>query len=235
MSIRGVAFDMEGTVVNVEPAHHWGWIRAASEMGVHLASPEEAIELIPNFSGGPDDPIIEQIFSLLPGSPKPTRDMMISFLARKWFYYNELIETIDLRPRPGFFEVYGKLRCAGLPMTIGTAVDLEKGLALLKQSGLAKFFLLQEIILLTDVKKSKPAPDCFLETASRMRINPSEQLVFEDSPRGVKSGVAAGSPVVGIPVYDTEKAKSNLQEAGACRIYTDWRAIDIDELLLSFK
>ena len=226
---------MEGTVVNVEPVHHWAWIHAAAKIGVMFASPEEAMEKIPNFSGGPDKPIIEQMYALLPGGHKPTDEQIAAFLRRKWAHYDELIETVvDLRPRPGFFEVYGRLKCAGLPITIGTAVELEKGLALLKRSGLDRFFLLHDIVLLTDVKNPKPAPDCFLETARRMGIDPRAQLVFEDSPRGVKSGVAAGSPVIGVPVYNTETAKRRLTEAGACRIFTDWREIDVDKLLSSF-
>lgn len=234
-NIGGIALDMEGTVVNTEPAHHGGWILAAKEIGVELAGPEEAMNKIPNFSGGPDRPIIEQIYGLLPGSPKPSEEQIGLFLERKWFHYDRLVEEIDLRPRPGFFDVYGKLRCAGLPITIGTAVELEKCLALFKRSGLDKLFLLHDIVLLTDVMHPKPAPDCFLETASRMRIDPARQLVFEDSPRGVKSGVAAGSPVIGVPVYDTETAKQRLLDAGACQVFPDWRLIDVDELLDSFQ
>ncbi len=225
---------MEGTVVNTEPAHHWGWIRAAAEIGVKLENPEEAIEKIPNFSGGPDRPIIEQIYALLPESPKPSDEQISSFLKRKWVHYDQLVEEIDLRPRPGFFEVYGKLRGARLPITIGTAVELGKSMSLFRRSGLDKFFTLYDIVLLTDVKNPKPAPDCFLETARRMGIDPKEQLVFEDSPRGVKSGVAAGSPVIGVPVYDTETTKKRLLDAGACQIFTDWRQINVDKLLASF-
>jgi len=234
LKIKGIAFDMEGTVINVEPAHHWGWIAAAQEIGVALANPGEALQKVHHFSGGPDVPIIEEMYALLPDSPKPTEEEIKKFLARKWAYYNQLVETIDLRPRPGFFEVYGRLRCAGLPMTIGTSVDLDKGLPLLKRSGLDRFFLLHEIVLPIDVKRSKPEPDCFLETARRMGIDPKEQLVFEDSPRGVSGGIAAGSPVVGVPVYDDETVKQRLIDAGACQIFTDWRHIDVDKLLASF-
>jgi beta-phosphoglucomutase-like phosphatase (HAD superfamily) len=235
LRIKGIALDMEGTVVNVEPAHHGGWIGAAAEIGVILKGPKEAIEKVPNFSGGPDKEIIEQIYALLPGSPKPSEEEIVSFLKKKWAHYDRLVETTDLSPRPGFFEVYGKLRCAGLPITIGTAVELEKGLALLKRSGLDKFFLLHDIVLLTDVKNPKPAPDCFLETAARMGICPEEQLVFEDSPRGVKSGVAAGSPVIGMPVYYTETTTKRLTEAGACQLFPEWRHIEVGKLLASFS
>ena len=232
--LKGVAFDLEGTVVNVESAHHGAWILAAKEIGVSLNSPEDAFEKIPNFIGGPDGPIIEQIFALTPERQKPSGKEAQRFLDMKWLHYNALLTAIDLRPRAGFLEVYGKLRCAGIPMVIGTAVELDKGIVLLKRSGLAKLFTLHEIILLTDVKNPKPAPDCFLETARVMGISPSEQLIFEDSPRGVKSGVAAGSTVVGMPVYDHVFAKQKLSEAGAKRIYTDWGQVDLGMLLTEF-
>lgn len=227
MKPKGFAFDMEGTIVNVEPAHHNGWLLAAAEIGVRLTIPE-AIEKIPHFIGGPDLPIIEEIFSLAPEPPKYTPE---EFLELKWTHYDELLQKLDLFPRPGFLEVLGKLRCMGFRTTIGTAVELERGLLLLKRSGLAKLFLLDEIVLPTDVKNSKPAPDCFIETAARMGICTAEQVVFEDSPRGVKSGVAAGSRVIGMPVYDNETAKKNLIDAGASAVFTDWRQINIEKLL----
>ena len=234
MTIKASAFDVEGNIIDVEPAHHGGWITAAGEIGVKLSGPEEAIEKVPNFIGGPDQPIIEQIFALLPDSPKPSQEQAREFLKRKWVHYEALLETIDLGPRPGFLEVLTELRKLGLPTALGTAVELERGLLLLKRSGLDKLFLLHHIVLPTDVKNLKPAPDCFLETARRMGVSPAEQLVFEDSPRGVKSGVAAGSRVIGMPVYDNKKAKGDLLAAGVTRIFTDWRQINVGDLLKSF-
>ncbi len=219
--IKGAAFDLEGTVINVEPAHHNGWLMAAEEIGVRLTL-KEAIKTLPHFIGGPDKEIIQEIYSLASKKPDLTQE---EFLARKGLHYDKLLRTLDLSPRPRFLEFLGQIRCAGYRTSIGTAVELERGLALLKYSGLAKLFMLHEIVLLTDVKNSKPAPDCFLETSARMGIDPTEQVVFEDSPRGVKSGVAAGSMVIGIPVYDDETVIRNLYCSGAYKVFTDWRQI----------
>lgn len=232
--IKGVAFDLEGTIINVEPAHHGAWIQVAKEIGVSLSGPKEAIEKVPNFIGGPDGPIVEQIYALLPDKPKPSGKEAQRFLERKWSHYHTLLNTVDLRPREGFLEVYGKLRCAGIPVAIGTAVDLDKGIVLLKRSGLARLFTLHEIVMLTDVKHPKPAPDCFLETARVMGINPSTQLVFEDSPRGVESGVAAGSPVIGIPVYNHPVSNGKLVQVGAKELHFSWTSVNIDELLRKY-
>jgi len=230
MSGKGIAFDLEGTVINVEPAHHGGWLSAAKEIGVELTIPE-AIEKIPHFIGGPDMAIFKEFLALAPEKSTDTDEAFKKFMARKRFYYDQLLQTLDLSPRPGFLEVLGKFRCLGIRTTIGTAVELEQGLLLFRRSGLDNLFSLKEIVLLTDFKNTKPAPDCFLETAARMKIDPADQIVFEDSPRGVESGVAAGSTVIGMPIYDNKTAINNLCNAGAVKIYMDWRQIDVQELL----
>jgi len=51
------------------------------------------------------------------------------------------------------------------------------------------------------VLKSKPDPEIFLKAASRLSVDPSECLAFEDSPNGVQSAVASGMTVVQIPDF----------------------------------
>ncbi len=47
-----------------------------------------------------------------------------------------------------------------------------------------------------DVENVKPAPDLFLSVAKKFRIQPSECLVFEDSPNGTLAAINAGMPCV---------------------------------------
>lgn len=50
-----------------------------------------------------------------------------------------------------------------------------------------------------DVERGKPAPDVFLAAAHKLGADPSECMVFEDSPVGVTAAIAAGMPVVAVP------------------------------------
>jgi HAD superfamily hydrolase (TIGR01509 family) len=59
--------------------------------------------------------------------------------------------------------------------------------------------LVDAICTRDDVERVKPAPDLFLLAADRLKVDPSDCLVFEDSPNGVRAAQAAGMPVVAVP------------------------------------
>lgn len=50
-----------------------------------------------------------------------------------------------------------------------------------------------------EVRNGKPSPEIFLEAANRLKIEPSNLLVLEDSVPGVTAGKAAGMEVVAVP------------------------------------
>jgi HAD superfamily hydrolase (TIGR01509 family) len=50
-----------------------------------------------------------------------------------------------------------------------------------------------------EVARGKPAPDVFLEAASRLEVEPERSAVIEDSTNGIKAGAAAGMHVIAVP------------------------------------
>ncbi|MBW4535101.1 MAG: HAD-IA family hydrolase [Pleurocapsa minor HA4230-MV1] len=76
------------------------------------------------------------------------------------------------------------------------------------------------------IKQGKPAPDIFLLAAKRLKANPEQCLVFEDSVAGMQSAIAAGMSVVVIPdvVFDPQLFKAADQILGSMLEFNpqDW-------------
>lgn len=230
MIIKGVAFDLEGTVIDVEKAHHEGHLAAAAEIGVMLTL-DEAFQKLSHFIGGPDDVICEEIWNL------SDRSRPFAFIVeRDKFHYHRRLKELPVAPRLGFLQVLEKFRQLNLKTAIGSLTGQDEAEVLLELSGLNKLFNRSITVLREDVKNLKPAPDVFLETARRMGISPAEQLVFEDSPRGIQAAFAAGSNMtVGMPVYARLEITESLRKAGAKRIYMSWEEVNVMELLAELK
>ena len=226
MLIKGLAFDLEGTLVDVENAHHQGHLLVAREVGVELKNVEEAIEKIAHFIGGPDEEIVEEIWNL------SDKKYSKSFIAeRDKHYYQKFLQEEIIEIRPGFLIFLEKAKKLGIKIALGSLTGKQEAEVLLHASGLNNFFFREITVLREDVKNFKPAPEVFLETARRMGIDPKEQVVFEDSPNGIKAALSAGSIAIGMPVYDNILVSERLSEAGAFKVFKTWSEINLSELL----
>lgn len=223
--IKAVAFDLEGTVVDVEAAHHEGHRAAAKDVWLDL-SLDDCFRYLPHFIGGPDEEIAKEIAAMAKADWKYV-------LERMKFHYNRILESgaVEIKPRDGFLEVYQGLQDRGIVSTVSMLTSLDQARVLLSRSGLDQLFLADRIVSGEDVLNSELSPGVFLETARRAGVHPSEQLVFEDSPHGIKAAVDAGSVAIGMPVYHKPEAIASLLQAGAKRVFPSWRKIDLSQLV----
>lgn len=224
----GVAFDLEGTVIDVESVHHAAHVLVASEVGVKLdlKDLDDVLHKVPHFIGGPGDKIAEEIHALSDGHLS-----VKEILKRDRHYYDIGILDADIKTRPGFIDVVQRLQSLDVPMATGSLTETARAMFLMEKAGITRLFTRERIILREDVKELKPAMDVYLKTAERMGISPTRQLVFEDSPNGIRAAFLAGSQAVGMPVYHQQAAISALLDAGAKKIYKSWKEVDIDRLL----
>ncbi len=65
-----------------------------------------------------------------------------------------------------------------------------------------------------DLGRGKPFPDVWLDACRRLGVEPGSCLAFEDSPTGVRSAVAAGLTVIGVP----DRADVDLAAEGAALV-----------------
>lgn len=222
-NVSGIAFDLEGTIVDVEKAHHEAHLMAAKAVGLNLTI-HEALDTLPYFIGGPDQKIYEAIWE------RSNKNYPLSFIMEQdKTHYHRLLEKISVVPRTGFINFLLTARKCGFQTAIGTLTPYAETMRLIKRSGLDQYFSRDQIVVAEDVKKLKPAPDIFLETARRMKITPRAQIVFEDSVNGVKAALTAGCfKVVGMPIY--RETAEMLKNTGAWKIFLSWNEVEINKL-----
>lgn len=220
--ICGTAFDLEGTVLDLEWAHWQGHLKAAEEVGLSLTL-DRAICEIPCFVGGPDERIAEMLSKLCSNKVDPA-----VLLARSRHYFQNLLTSVQkIPPRPGFLDVLTTLLDRGIPVAIGSLTDRVLATWLIHESGLDCYFSSERVILKEDVAELKPAPDVYLRTAEVLGVNPEEQLVFEDSINGIRAANAAGSKVIGMPTLRSADFACKLLEAGALSVFWSWNEMNI--------
>ena len=93
-------------------------------------------------------------------------------------------------------------------VAIATSSTLEKSRAVLESAKIPY----REMVYITgsDVKNKKPHPELFLLAARRMAIRPTDCLVIEDAPNGVKAAKAAGAKCIAVT---NSTGQSELSEA----------------------
>lgn len=119
----------------------------------------------------------------------------------------------ELRPMPGMLPV---LEALGTDSCVASSSTPTRIRFSLEKTGLLSHFA-DRIFSATQVARGKPAPDLFLFAARHMEVQPTDCLVVEDSPAGIRAARAAQMRVVaflGGSHCDADSA-TRLQDAGA--------------------
>jgi HAD superfamily hydrolase (TIGR01509 family) len=172
-------------------------------------------------------------------------DMFEQFVGRSMQQCLDLLTKLLGRPVPQhFIEEYHTRSAVALRAELQAVPDIETVLASLPmpycvassgthekmQTTLGITGLLPQfsgkMYSVTEVARSKPFPDVFLYAARQQGVVPAECAVIEDTPTGVRAGVAAGMTVFG---YCALTPKQTLFEAGAHHTFERMR--DLPDLI----
>ncbi|ENN81499.1 pseudouridine-5'-phosphatase [Dendroctonus ponderosae] len=119
-------------------------------------------------------------------------------------YYRRIAAELSNPPfMPGAKRLIQHLAANNVPIAIATSSG-EKTFKIKTQNHQDIIKLFHHIVCGSnnpEVKNGKPAPDIFLICASKFpdKPDPEQILVFEDSPNGMRAGVAAGMQTVLVP------------------------------------
>jgi beta-phosphoglucomutase len=179
-----VIFDMDGVLVDSEGAHLKSWVELARRDGLD-ATPEQFSALF----GRRSQDIARAVWGAATSDER-----ILELDAEKERIYREIV-TGGIPLMPGCAAALQRLRDAGYTLAVGTSGPPENLQLVLDEGGIGPFFA--AIVHGFDIKRGKPAPDCFLLAAERISTPPAQCVVIEDAPFGIQAGNAAGMPVIG--------------------------------------
>ena len=132
----------------------------------------------------------------------------------------------DLRAIEGVADFLTQFR--ELPHCVASSSSLDRLILCLDILGLTKEF--GDFVFSAEmVARGKPFPDVFLLAAERMKVNPLDCIVIEDSANGVRAGVAAGMTVIGLCAASHLQPghAQRLMAAGASYSANSWNEVSV--------
>ena len=178
---RLVVFDCDGVLIDSEPIANRVWQAELRTLGLDLALEEVMARFVGRTRDG----------CLVLAREMRGRDLPEGF-AERWDEH--LFEALgrEVRPVEGIEEV---LRALPVPYCVASNGTPHRMRMALAAAGLLP--LVQDrLFTAAEVARPKPAPDLFLHAARRMGAQPAHTAVVEDTPTGVRAGVAAGMRVL---------------------------------------
>lgn len=99
--------------------------------------------------------------------------------------------------RPGARELLASLRDAGIKTALVTMSMRRMATTVVD---LIDFDAFDVIIAGDDATRPKPFPDPYLQACEALGVTPDQTVAIEDSPNGLRSAVASGASVIGVPL-----------------------------------
>jgi HAD superfamily hydrolase (TIGR01509 family) len=216
--MRGLIFDLDGTLVDTVYAHVFAWQRAFEEQGFSIDG--WRIHRRIGMSGG--------LFARA-AARELGHDLTAEAADTLQRRHGELFRSLmpDRRPLDGAVDLLKYLRASGVPFGIATSgrrPEIDRSLEVL---GIDDRTV---VIERGDVTRAKPEPDLFLMCAERLEVPPGECYVVGDAVWDLLAARRAG--ILSIGVLTGGYGEDELESAGAFRVYRDAAELlrSLDEL-----
>jgi pseudouridine 5'-phosphatase len=184
--IRGVAFDLDGLLVNTEELYQ--------HVGTELLARRGRLfdaDLLDQMMGRPQQVSLQIMIDwhglsdTIEGLARETHEIFAGLLDTR------------LEPMPGAVSLVDMLLARGIPRGVATSSGPEFAHDVLGRVGLRERFGF--ILTAADVAHGKPHPEIYETAAQRLGVATGEMLVLEDSANGCRAAVAAGAVVIAVP------------------------------------
>jgi beta-phosphoglucomutase family hydrolase len=177
--IKGLIFDLDGTLADTMPFHFKGWKTACLKFGADIDT-----AFLRKHTGSPGWIIAEAIIKECKLNGNVTSDQIMNEKLIEFYKDQHLVKPI--LPVVEIVKKYHGI----LPMAVGTGGHRLAVERTLEVTGLRKYFDI--IVTANDVDNFKPHPETFLKCAEMMNVDPEYIEVFEDGDLGIEAALNAG-------------------------------------------
>jgi len=182
--VRGVIFDLDGTLVDSAQGHIAAWRQALSESGVKRSQ----FEVWREFGKTSQDIARALLPKEMKRNARTVAERKDQLFLGMWHRSTEAI--------PAGRKALSALRAKGVKIAVCSSnprVTVER---LLKRFRLIS--LVDVYVTMDEVRRGKPAPDILLLAARKLGLRPSSVLVVGDSVYDIAAGNAAGMRTAGV-------------------------------------
>lgn len=188
MTVAAFLFDLDGTLIDSERP----WVEAMIAWLADYGRPVTVAELAPLVSGRSWRDIHTTFHGRFPELPQTTLEEDARALHR---YYDRIVSDPAALAIPAAWAfLHAAARLAPCAVVSGSpGADVAKMVEVCGGANDVRFVLGCE-----SCTQGKPSPEGYLKAAARLDVDPRACVVVEDSPSGVKAGLAAGMRVIGV-------------------------------------
>ena len=212
--IKGIIFDMDGTIVDSLPYHYEAWKIFFNENKV-----ENFSEKLNEYKGGGTLDLMRTVY----GNQYSKKELKkMSEDKEKIFrkiYKGEIKQIL------GFKKFLGELKSKDIMIGLASNAIRKNVSMIINELEIYDYF--DSIICGDEVINGKPNPEMFNETIDRFNINKDECLIFEDSLEGVLAAKNSGVKVIGITSSSSNKVLKNAGCVMSISDYLDFKLSDI--------
>ncbi|MGD1951437.1 MAG: HAD family hydrolase [Leptolyngbyaceae cyanobacterium] len=210
--LKAVLFDLDGTLANTDPIHFQLWQELLVPYGMTID--QEFYDR--RISGRLNIDIVQDLL------PQLSPDDGVVFSANKEARFRT-IAADQLQRMPGLTDFLHHIKQHGYATALVTNAPRPNAEFMLKTLTLNGVF--QPVIIADDLPKGKPDPLPYQTALDNLGIAPEEAIVFEDSPSGVRSAVAAGITTIGMTSTHSDTALQQLGVEFTIADFTDGRLL----------
>ena len=198
--IKAIIFDLDGTLVDSEPNYFKSDKKLLEELGIEFTE-----DMKTKYIGIGSKAMMEEIKERF-----HINESVEELIVKKNKYYADVAKDNTI-VFPEMLKLLQLLKKNNIPMAVASGSSPEIIEMIISITNLKSYF---DVVLSSEeVKRGKPEPDIFIETAKRLGIAPSNCLVLEDSQYGVEAAKSAGMYCIAIPFFTGEQLHHSFMKA----------------------